>query len=324
MTSDKKTLLIQEVAAQLTNAIQNYIDAGRLSLIKGLTRDETNNVAKVALKDFRNAWVKYLEDMSEEDIQNTLDSTSEEWISGFNERWNVEKVLWKAEDRAHNFIGFDKFFSPFWEMIRAEVFDEKTDHMLQAEEYKRASKSYWIRRYEEWEKNPITNPPVVVGGEKNPEKQDAAIQFLQRELTNAAILDSGNRIQSFKKTMTGNQMDMAKSILEERFGEEAKNLFFEILDGLDKQEQSRLEGVPKRKRPAETESMEEETIFQQARKSRQEGEGFQESVERAKNELKEDVEVELEDLDFLDDDIDEVFNLEELENELDLDDFKLD
>ena len=80
--------------------------------------------------------------------------------------------------------------------------------------------------------------------------------------------------------------------LKASFGSEATDLIFEIVGGLKQDEEQRL-GKPKTKSaPVQV-------------------------VEQTDEEV-------IDELDFLDEDIDEVFNLEELEEELDLDDLNLD
>ena len=127
------------------------------------------------------------------------------------------------------------------------------------------------------------------------------VAYLSAMLTNAVIQDSGNRVQFFKKSVEPKHSELAdlNTAVLANFGEEAGTLFLEILEGLDKQEQARLGAVPKRKKK-------------------------QEVVEEKAQKVLEEVEVNLDTLDFLDEDIEDVVNLEELEDELNLDDFNLD
>lgn len=127
---------------------------------------------------------------------------------------------------------------------------------------------------------------------------EAFIVALRKGLTDALIKDSGNRVQVFSKEIEAEFGDL-KNALIENLGDEGGNLFLEILQGLDEQEQARLGAAPKRKKK-------------------------QEVVEEKAQEILEEVEVNLETLDFLDEDIEDVVNLEELEDELNLDDFNLD
>ena len=122
--------------------------------------------------------------------------------------------------------------------------------------------------------------------------------YLNKMLTNAVIKDSGNRVQLFKKSVESNLSELTdlNTAILSNFGEEAGTLFLEILDGLDLQEQERLGKAPKRAPKAE----------QVAEKVAQEEE------------------VSLEELDFLDQEIEDIISLEELEDELNLDDLNLD
>lgn len=124
------------------------------------------------------------------------------------------------------------------------------------------------------------------------------VAYLNKMLTNAVIKDSGNRVQLFKKSVESNLSELTdlNTAILTNFGEEAGTLFLEILDGLDLQEQERLGKAPKRAPKAE----------QVAEKVAQEEE------------------VSLEELDFLDQEIEDVISLEELEDELNLDDLNLD
>lgn len=124
------------------------------------------------------------------------------------------------------------------------------------------------------------------------------VAYLNKMLTNAVIKDSGNRVQLFKKSVESNLSELTdlNTAILSNFGEEAGTLFLEILDGLDLQEQERLGKAPKRAPKAE----------QVAEKVAQEEE------------------VSLEELDFLDQEIEDVISLEELEDELNLDDLNLD
>lgn len=136
------------------------------------------------------------------------------------------------------------------------------------------------------------------GSTEKRKNNEAFIVALRKGLTDALIKDSGNRVQAFSKDIEAEFGDL-KNALIENLGDEGGNLFLEILQGLDKQEQARLGAAPKRKKK-------------------------QEVVEEKAQEVLEEVEVNLDTLDFLDEDIEDVVNLEELEDELNLDDFNLD
>jgi hypothetical protein len=110
---------------------------------------------------------------------------------------------------------------------------------------------------------------------------------LQEKINQALLKDSQNRATLVLDFMKEKGDEILAS-----FGEEATDLIVEIVRGLKEEEAARL-GVPKPvSAPAQViEKTDEEAI---------------------------------DELDFLDDDIDEVFSLEELEEQLDLDDLNLD
>lgn len=298
MTQKEREELIEEIAFRLVKAVTAYIEDGKITpFMDGMGQGTANLVALRAMKDYRDAWVKYLEPMGSRSLGSWINMGPDEWVDGFIERWYTEKILYEAEKLAESYIvGLDENyagdFQDFWRTIREQVFDSETDSSLQAREYRDAEGSFWVSQFEKWKKNDIP------ASQDLPLGQEPAIEFLQKQLTNAAILDSGNRIQSFKQSVTEGEMNYATSILEERFGEEAKNLFLEILEGLDEQEQSRIGAAPKRKK--------------------------KEKVVEAKAVEVVEEEVDLDNLDFLDEDIEDVVNLEELEDELNLDDLNLD
>lgn len=124
------------------------------------------------------------------------------------------------------------------------------------------------------------------------------VAYLNKMLTNAVIKDSGNRVQSFKKSVESNLSELTdlNTAILSNFGEEAGTLFLEILDGLDLQEQERLGKASKRAPKAE----------------------------KVAEKVAQEEEVSLDELDFLDQEIEDVISLEELEDELNLDDLNLD
>lgn len=124
------------------------------------------------------------------------------------------------------------------------------------------------------------------------------VAYLNKMLTNAVIKDSGNRVQSFKKSVESNLSELTNfnTAVLSNFGEEAGALFLEILDGLDLQEQERLGKAPKRAP----------------------------KPEKVAEKVTQEEEVSLDELDFLDQEIEDIISLEELEDELNLDDLNLD
>ncbi len=110
---------------------------------------------------------------------------------------------------------------------------------------------------------------------------------MNSQMTNALFKDSENRADILLDFLQEKGDDVMAS-----FGVEATDLIFEIVGGLKQQEAERL-GKPK-------------PVAAPAK-----------AIEKTDEEV-------IDDLDFLDDDIDEVLNLKKLEKELDLDDLKLD
>jgi len=124
--------------------------------------------------------------------------------------------------------------------------------------------------------------------------------------TTYAMKDSGNRVQTLINQIEINMDAPIREYFQEQFGEEAGTLLAEIMEGLNEQEQERLGKGPKRK--VKKPEMSVETI-----------EIEEPSLPEAENE--DDL---LASLDFLDADIDEILSLGELEDELNLDDLKID
>jgi hypothetical protein len=123
--------------------------------------------------------------------------------------------------------------------------------------------------------------------DEEPQPNEQLLTALQAQLNDALLKDSQNRADIVLDFLQEQGDDLKAS-----FGSEATDLIFEIIGGLKQDEEQRL-GKPKTKSaPVQVvEQTDEEAI---------------------------------DELDFLDEDIDEVFNLEELEEELDLDDLNLD
>jgi hypothetical protein len=123
--------------------------------------------------------------------------------------------------------------------------------------------------------------------DEEPQPNEQLLTALQAQLNDALLKDSQNRADIVLDFLQEQGDDLKAS-----FGSEATDLIFEIIGGLKQDEEQRL-GKPKTKSaPVQVvEQTDEEAI---------------------------------DELDFLDDDIDEVFSLEELEEELDLDDLNLD
>lgn len=123
--------------------------------------------------------------------------------------------------------------------------------------------------------------------DKEPQPNEGLLTALQAQINDALLKDSQNRADIVLDFLQEKGDDLMAS-----FGVEATDLIFEIVGGLKQDEAQRLGGPKPVTATAEVlEKTDEEVI---------------------------------DELDFLDDDIDEVFNLEELEEELDLDDLNLD
>ncbi len=128
---------------------------------------------------------------------------------------------------------------------------------------------------------------VVRESESASKPNESLLTALQAQINDALLKDSQNRADIVLDFLQEKGDDLMAS-----FGVEATDLIFEIVGGLKQDEEQRL-GKPK------TTSTPVQVVEQT------------------------DEEV-IDELDFLDEDIDEVFNLEELEEELDLDDLNLD
>jgi hypothetical protein len=150
-----------------------------------------------------------------------------------------------------------------------------------------ASFETWLNAKTEEEQNEIREGTAGSSEESGTKSNDEFLTALNSQMTNVLFKDSENRADLL--------IDFLEDKLQEftdTFGMDGTELINSILSGLKKEEEVRL-GKPKTKSAAA------------------------QVVEQTDEEI-------IDDLDFLDDDIDEVFNLEEIEEELDLDDFKLD
>mgnify|MGYP000743015353 CR=1 FL=1 len=143
----------------------------------------------------------------------------------------------------------------------------------------------WRSTMKAWlEKN---TQSLVNENDKEPQPNEELLTAFQAQINDALLKDSQNRADIVLDFLQEKGDDLMAS-----FGVEATDLIFEIVGGLKQDEEQRL-GKPK-------------TISTPVQ-----------VVEQTDEEV-------IDELDFLDEDIDEVFNLEELEEELDLDDLNLD
>ena len=153
------------------------------------------------------------------------------------------------------------------------------------EHYNKLEPEEWRSSMKTWfEKHAQSS---VNENDEEPQPNEQLLTALQAQINDALLKDSQNRADIVLDFLQEKGDDLMAS-----FGVEATDLIFEIVGGLKQDEEERL-GKPKTKSaPVQV-------------------------VEQTDEEV-------IDELDFLDDDIDEVFNLEELEEELDLDDLNLD
>lgn len=192
-------------------------------------------------------------------------------------------------------IRIDGVFNTFWDAVE-EVLqrDRANNNIAQMYEYYDSfTPEQWYAMIERWASANLFNFVSDIDNDEIFETNailkatENILDELKMQITDALFKDSQNRatlVLDFTK-------EKGDEILAS-FGEEATDLIVEIISGLKKEEAARL-GKPKPvSAPAQV-------------------------IEKTDEEV-------IDELDFLDDDIDEVFNLEELEEELDLDDLNLD
>jgi len=218
----------------------------------------------------------------------------------------VSESLFKADLEALYGVAYDAVvgtamypryaFKPYWEFVTETL--EEDRKRTQSDFYTEMRKEYtrpdWIKSFETWlnakteeEKAQILQETAASNEESGTKPNDELLTALQTQINDALLKDSQNRAELVLEFMK----EKGDEILA-AFGEEATDLIVEIVSGLKQDEAQRLGGPKPVTATAEVlEKTDEEVI---------------------------------DELDFLNDDIDEVFNLEELEEELDLDDLNLD
>ena len=189
-------------------------------------------------------------------------------------------------------------FNTFWDGV-AEVLqrDRANNNRAQMYEYYDAyTPEEWIAIMERWASANITDFVSDINNDEifsiktskgNENILDEFLTALNSQMTNALFKDSENRADLIIDFL----QDKAQEFTD-TFGMDGTELIYSILSGLKKEEAQRLGGPKPVTATAEVLEKNDEEV--------------------------------IDELDFLDDDIDEVFNLEELEEELDLDDLNLD
>jgi len=179
-------------------------------------------------------------------------------------------------------------FNLFFDVVANTLNNDRQDNGDDAgiyDYYNRFEAQDWRYVMKTWFANHTQSS--VNENDKEPQPNEQLLTALQGQINDALLKDSQNRAEPVLDFMK----EKGDEILA-LFGEEATDLIVEIISGLKKEEAARL-GKPKPvSAPAQV-------------------------IEKTDEEV-------IDELDFLDDDIDEVFNLEELEEELDLDDLNLD
>lgn len=187
-------------------------------------------------------------------------------------------------------------FNAYWEFV-SEILEQdrkRTQSDFYTEMHKEYTRQEWIKAFQTWlntkteeEKNEILAETAGSSEQSASKPVESLLTALQAQINDALLKDSQNRADIVLDFLQDQGDDLKAS-----FGSEATDLIFEIVGGLKQDEEQRL-GKPKTKSaPVQV-------------------------VEQTDEEV-------IDELDFLDEDIDEVFNLEELEEELDLDDLNLD
>lgn len=210
---------------------------------------------------------------------------------------DLEALKGKAYDAIVRTAMYPRYgFRDYWVFVSFALEQDRnrTQSDFYTDMYKEYTSQDWIKAFERWmnangeeAKNQLLADMRGSNEESGTKSNDEFLTALNSQMTNALFKDSENRADLL--------IDFLQDKLQEftdTFGMDGTELINSILSGLKEEEEVRL-GKPKTKSAPvqEVEQTDEEAI----------------------NEL-----------DFLDDDIDKVFNLKEIEEELDLDDFKLD
>jgi hypothetical protein len=210
---------------------------------------------------------------------------------------DLEALRGKAYDAVVRTAMYPRYgFRAYWKFVSEtlEKDRKRTQSDFYTEMYKEYTRIDWIKSFEKWlnakteeEKNEMSQETADSSEVIASIPNESLLTTLRAQINDALLKDSQNRADIVLDFLQEQGDDLKSS-----FGSEATNLIFEIVGGLKQDEEQRL-GKPK------TESAPVQVAEQT------------------------DEEV-IDELDFLDDDIDEVLNLKKIEEELDLDDLKLD
>ena len=210
---------------------------------------------------------------------------------------DLEALRGKAYDAVVSTARYPRWgFRQYWKFL-SEMLEQdrnRTQSDFYTEMHKEYTRQEWIKAFETWlnakteeEKNEVLAETAGSSEQSAPKPNESLLTALQAQINDALLKDSQNRADIVLDFLQDQGDDLKAS-----FGSEATDLIFEIVGGLKQDEEQRL-GKPKTKSASV------------------------QVVEQTDEEV-------IDELDFLDEDIDEVFNLEELEEELDLDDLNLD
>lgn len=185
-------------------------------------------------------------------------------------------------------------FNIFWDAVTEVLQRDRANNNIAKmyEYYDSFTPDLWIAMLERWASANITDfvrdiDDDLIFSIKTPKENESILDELKMQITDALFKDSQNRASLVLDFFQKKNDELTASL-----GNEAAELLREIFDGLKKDESLRLEG-PKTASPTPEAS------------------------------IKTDEEL-IDELDFLDDDISETLSLEDLEEELNLDDLKLD
>lgn len=196
-------------------------------------------------------------------------------------------IVMLAGYNAEAFVEYWKGFSETIENDRKQTMNIEGSSRFYLDRAKEKTNQEWVDDFQTWYVNYESPAQESLEDMRRDRINERMLSDFRKQINSALFKDSENRADIVLDFLQQKGDDVMAS-----FGVEATDLIFEIVGGLKQEEAKRL-GKPKSKSaPVQVlEQTDEEVI---------------------------------DDLGFLDDDIDEVFNLEELEEELDLDDLNLD
>ena len=185
-------------------------------------------------------------------------------------------------------------FNIFWDAVTEVLERDRANNNIAKmyEYYDSFTPDLWIAMIERWASANITDfvrdiDDDLIFSIKTPKENENILDEFKMQITDALFKDSQNRASLVLDFVQKKNEELTASL-----GNEAAELLREIFHGLKKDESLRLEG-PKTASPTPEASV------------------------KTEEEL-------IDELDFLDDDISETLSLEDLEEELNLDDLKLD